>query len=194
VTTPGLDPADSFESKLQHRAFDAAVLLKGLNGLLEIAGGVALTLATNASILRWVQLFTRSELSEDPRDFIANSLVHWAETFGQDSRIYVAAYLVLHGAAKITLAGLLLHGTKWAYPAAAGFISLFVAYAGYRLSFGWSLPLAAIVVLDVFTLWIIGREWRARCCLTHAGQSSFLSLGRRHCQTEDSSSDISWFC
>ncbi len=151
----------AIESKLQHRAFDAVVLLKGLNGLVEMASGIALLFVTNASILYWVRLLTRSELSEDPRDFIANMLVHWAESFGHDSRIYATAYLVLHGAAKITLAGLLLHGTKWAYPAALGFIGLFICFAGYRLSFGWSLPLAAIFILDLFTLWIIGREWRA---------------------------------
>ncbi len=127
-----------------------------------MAGGLTLLFVTNAAILGWVRLLTHSELSEDPRDFIANSLVHWAETFGHDSRIYVALYLLLHGAVKAGLAGLLWHGTKWAYPAAIIFIGIFVIFSAYRLSLGWSIPLVAIIILDLVTLWVIGREWRAR--------------------------------
>lgn len=127
-----------------------------------MAGGLTLLFVTNAAILGCVRLLTHSELSEDPRDFIANSLVHWAETFGHDSRIYVALYLLLHGAVKAGLAGLLWHGTKWAYPAAIIFIGIFVIFSAYRLSLGWSIPLVAIIILDLVTLWVIGREWRAR--------------------------------
>jgi uncharacterized membrane protein len=147
--------------KLQRRAFDVVVFLKGLNGLIEMASGVLLLFVTNAAILGWVHLLTGSELSEDPRDVIANSLVHWAQTFGHDSRIYAAVYLLLHGAVKVGLAGSLWHGTKLAYPAAIIFIGVFVAFSVYRLSLGWSIPLAAIIFLDCFTLWIVGREWRA---------------------------------
>jgi uncharacterized membrane protein len=150
------------ERKLQHRAFDAVVLLKGLNGALELAAGLALIFVSNAAILAFAQLVTSKEISEDAHDFLANALLHWAENFGADSRLFVAAYLMFHGAAKVTLATLLLKGVSWAYPAAMAFLGLFVAYALYRLSHGWSLPLAGFILLDVLTVWLIGRESRMR--------------------------------
>jgi uncharacterized membrane protein len=161
VNTPDPNASATVQGKLQHRAFGAVVLLKGLNGLIEMAGGLALLFVSNAAILGWVRLVTSSELSEDPHDVIANALVHWAQTFGHDSRIYAAVYLLLHGAVKAALAGSLWHGANWAYPAAIIFISVFVVFSAYRLSLGWSIPLAAIIILDLFTLLVIGREWRA---------------------------------
>lgn len=148
------------EGKLQHRAFDLVVLLKALNGTLELAAGLSLILVSNAAILAFARLVTRKEISEDAHDFLANALLHWAENFGADSRLFVAAYLLFHGAAKVTLATLLLRGVSWAYPAAMAFLGLFIAYALYRLSYGWSLPLAGFTLLDVLTVWLIGREWQ----------------------------------
>lgn len=145
--------------QLRHRAFDLVVLLKGLNGALELAGGTALLLVSGPVILAWVNLLTRSELSEDPRDFIAGALLHWAEHFGRDSQFFVAAYLLFHGVVKVSLAFLLLLGKSWAYPVAIIFFSIFVGYAGYRLSLGWSFTLAGAVAFDVVTIAIIAREW-----------------------------------
>jgi uncharacterized membrane protein len=148
------------DGRLQHRAFDIVVLLKGLNGALELIAGTALILVSNAVILAFARVITRNEISEDAHDFIANALLHWAENFGRDSRLFVAGYLLFHGLAKVTLATLLIRGVRWAYPMAIVFFGLFITYALYRLSDGWSLPLAGFILLDVLTVWLIAREWR----------------------------------
>jgi uncharacterized membrane protein len=59
---------------LRERLFRISVLLKGLNGALEIVGGVALFAVSPAFILRTVALLTQDEIAEDPRDLIANYL------------------------------------------------------------------------------------------------------------------------
>jgi uncharacterized membrane protein len=148
--------------KLQRRAFDAVVLLKGLNGVLELISGFALIFISNAAILVWARIITRNEISEDAHDFVANALLRWAENFGRDSRLFVASYLLFHGAAKVSFATMLMRGVSWAYPAAIAFFGAFVAYAAYRLSMGWSLPLAGFILLDVLTIWLVWREWRMR--------------------------------
>jgi uncharacterized membrane protein len=162
VTADGQGGSATETGKLQHRAFDIVVLLKGLNGVLELFGGFALIFISNAEILGWAFMITRNEISEDPNDFLANSLLHWAESFGRDSRLFVAFYLLFHGVAKISLATMLMRGASWAYPAAMTFFSVFIAYSAYRLSLGWSLPLAGFVLLDALTVWLIGREWGMR--------------------------------
>ena len=57
-------------SKL-HVAFEIGVILKGLNGLLELIGGTLLLLFPPSAIQRFVVGLTHNELSRDPNDFIA---------------------------------------------------------------------------------------------------------------------------
>ncbi|MPM24713.1 hypothetical protein SDC9_71197 [bioreactor metagenome] len=58
-----------------HVGFEVGLLLKGIDGLLEIIGGVCL-LFLNPDRLNWLtRLLTQHELSEDPRDMVANLLV-----------------------------------------------------------------------------------------------------------------------
>lgn len=145
----------------QHKLFDIVVILKGLNGLLELVGGLALLLIPTGAILSWVDYLTHSELLSDPTDFFANSFVHWATNFGHDTQVFAAVYLLFHGIAKSGLAALLLLGQKIAYPIAIVLFTAFVCYAGYRLHLHWSWALAAFVAFDVFTIGVIAREWRA---------------------------------
>jgi len=147
-------------SSAQHKLFDVVVILKGLNGVLELIGGAALALIPTGAIMVWVDYLTHNELSGDPTDFFASHLMHWAENFGHGSQLFAAFYLLFHGVAKVTLASLLLMGKEIAYPIAIGLFSLFVAYALYRLAFlHFSVPLTAFVALDIFTIVIIAREW-----------------------------------
>ena len=149
------------QRRLTHDLFEVAVILKGLNGLLELAGGMALLLIKTETIVNWVSILSRQELSKDPADPLANLLTHWAAGFGHTSQIMGAFYLLFHGVAKTGLATLLLLGFSSAYPIAIAFFSVFVAYAGFRLSQSWSWPLGGLVVLDLLTILIIAREWIA---------------------------------
>jgi len=48
-----------------------ALILKGVDGLLELVGGVLLLVVSPDTINRWAQRVTQHELTEDPRDFVA---------------------------------------------------------------------------------------------------------------------------
>ena len=141
--------------------FIIAVILKGLNGILELAAAVTLLLISPQTILDWVTMLSRQELSEDKADPLNNLLQHWAAGFGHHAAVVGAAYLLFHGIAKTTLATLLLLGYRIAYPIAIAFFTTFVAYALFRLSQHWSWPLGCLVTLDIVTILIIAQEWRA---------------------------------
>ncbi|MBY0413744.1 MAG: hypothetical protein K2Q18_06250, partial [Bdellovibrionales bacterium] len=51
-----------------HKFFRLGVLLKGMNALLEIVGGIILLAINTASINKTIIYFTQGELSEDPED------------------------------------------------------------------------------------------------------------------------------
>ena len=147
-------------SKLMRGLFDVVVVLKGLDGVLEIAGGIVLLFVQTGAIVALVTALTAHELSEDPDDLVANLLTRWAAGFGHGTQMFIAAYLLFHGVAKVTLATFLLLGKSWAYPAALAFFLVFVAYSLYRLAHVWSWSLAGVILLDLTTIALVAREWR----------------------------------
>jgi hypothetical protein len=61
-----------FKSRdLLDRAFQVGIILKGLNGILEIVGGVLLLVVSPETINKIVVNLTQSEFSEDPHDAVA---------------------------------------------------------------------------------------------------------------------------
>lgn len=146
---------------LFHDVFDIVVVLKGLNGLAEIASGATLLLLKAGTIMEWVQWLTRSELLEDPHDLLATSLEHWAMNFGHDAQVFAGFYLLAHGMVKFTLAILLFKEHPWVFPIALILFTALVAFSLEHLSTHWSWALTGFIMFDVFTIGIIAREWRA---------------------------------
>jgi uncharacterized membrane protein len=147
---------------MRHRLFYVVVFLKGLNGLAEIASGVALFMLQAGAIIMWIDWLTHEELIQNPQDVLAVSLRRWAMGFGHDAQVFAAAYLLAHGVVKVFLASILLTEKKiWAFPLAVGLFSLLVSVAIHHLWVSWSWILAGFVAFDLFTIWVIAREWRA---------------------------------
>ena len=130
-------------ARILHRLFLLGVALKGIDGLLEFTGGVALFLVRRATTSRLLLLLVRKELAEDPKDIIAHYVVRVAEHFSVEIKLFASIYLVGHGLIKCVLAASLLRERRWAFPLALGTLLAFIGYQAYRLSQKWSLLLAA---------------------------------------------------
>ena len=149
------------KSRLYHRLFVVAVVLKGLNGIVELVAGASILAVGHAGLNGIVTLLTARELSEDPTDLVANLLRRWFAQLSPDAELFAAVYLLTHGVAKIVLATCLLREKSWAFPVAAAFFALFIAYMSYRLALGWSWSIAAFCLFDLITLFLVLHEWRA---------------------------------
>jgi Predicted membrane protein len=147
---------------LYHWMFDVGVVLKGLDGLLEVLGGAALLVATRPFIIRTVGDVTRAELSEDPNDFVANHLHHIAQHLSVGTQHFASLYLLGHGFIKLVLVAGLLRGWRWSFPAATISLSAFIAYQAYRLTYAPSALLLLLTILDVAIVALIVHEWCTR--------------------------------
>ena len=96
--------------------FEIGIVLKGIDGLLEIVGGVLLLLVAPAEISGLVHTLTQHELSEDPRDLIASRLLRTANSLTRPGQLLGAGYLLVHGIVKVVLVLALLRNKLWAYP------------------------------------------------------------------------------
>lgn len=120
-------------SKL-HVAFEVGVVLKGLNGLFELVGGILLLLfPTNAVLTRFLS--------------------------AQDER-FAAIYLLSHGIIKGVLVYGLLQEQLWAFPWAIGGFTGFGVYQVIRYVRQPSIWMIVLTVLDVFVILLTWFEWQ----------------------------------
>ncbi len=148
------------EQSVVSDAFNIGVVLKGIDGALEILGGLFLLLVPLKDLRGFLIWVTGKELSEDRNDFIATHLVHLANTLSVRSYELTIAYLLVHGSVKVFLVIMLLRRRLWAYPTAIAVFTAFGIYQVYQYSYSHSLLLLALTVLDVVVIVLTWWEYR----------------------------------
>ncbi|HYX83265.1 MAG TPA: DUF2127 domain-containing protein [Gemmatimonadales bacterium] len=129
-----------------HIAFEIGVILKGLNGLMELVGGTLLLVFPLSAIRQFIV-----DLSHRP-DFAQKLSTH-------DER-FAAIYLLSHGIIKGVLVYGLLKEQMWAFPWA---IAIFAAFGVYQIIHYFVQPsiwMIVLTVLDVFVILLTIAEWR----------------------------------
>ena len=147
---------------LLDRTFRISLFLKGLDGVLELIGGLLLLVVTPAQIGDVARLLTQHELAQDPRDLVANSLLHMTSNLSGSASLFGAVYLLLHGVVKIVLVWAVLKEKLWAYPWMIAFLLVFIVYQVYRISVSFSWGMILLTAFDIFIVWITWREYRLR--------------------------------
>lgn len=160
----------SREHTVLDRTFLIGLILKGLDGAIELIGGIALLLITPAQINAIVHALTRHELSEDPHDLIANWLINYTGTLDVATTTFGAIYLLVHGIVKVFLVVAVLRDKLWAYPWLIAFLIAFIGYQGFELFVQFSWGLLLLTAFDIFIVVLTTREYRLR--RQHATQRS----------------------
>lgn len=147
------------EAKI-HFIFEVSLFLKGTFALLEIIGGFLAYFVPKQFVLGVVTMLTQMELTEDPRDLVANYLLHAAQHLSVGTKHFAAIYLVSHGVIKFWLIVGLLRERLWYYPTALIVFGLFIGYQLYRFSFTHSAFLLFITAVDLIVVVMTLHEYR----------------------------------
>lgn len=143
------------------RLFEASVLLKALDGMVELISGLALLLLRPERIQSLIQKLTNPILKDHPHEFIARHIVHWANSFDKQAAIFAVVYLLLHGLIKVVLVIEVLRNHLWAYIALVIVTLAFLVYQiGYIIvektaPFG----VIALSVLDILVVYFTAKEY-----------------------------------
>jgi uncharacterized membrane protein len=149
-----------FKEKNIHLAFEISLLLKGLFAGGQIIGGIIAFFVTRDFLIKTVSVLTEEELVEDPRDLVANYLLHSAQNLSIGTQLFVVFYLLSHGSIKLWLIIGLLREKLWYYPTAIVVFGLFIVYQLCRFSFTHSLWLLLITAVDVLVIALTWHEYR----------------------------------
>jgi uncharacterized membrane protein len=142
------------------RTFEIGILLKGLDGVLELIGAALLLTVSPGTINRIASALTQHELSEDPHDVIATHLLRLSHGLTGSAVGFAAAYLLLHGMVKVVLVVALLRNKLWAYPWMIAFLVAFIGYQLYRIALDFTVGLTVLTVFDAIIVWLTWREYR----------------------------------
>jgi uncharacterized membrane protein len=148
---------DSFKTILLHLIFKISILIKGLDGVLEMIGGLLLLAVSQIRLNQLIILLTQHELIEDPQDLVANFLVNLAHDLSVSAIFFASLYLLSHGVVKVILVASLWRGKLWAYPTAIIFFFIFIIYQLYRYNLtgaGW------LIWLTIFDFLVVLLTWR----------------------------------
>ena len=144
---------------LRHRLFLLGMVFKGLDGLLELSGGILLLAFGPHRLNHMLMTFTQHELEDGPNDLLSRLLSH-VHSFSGRGVHFAAIYLLFQGGVKIALVTGLVMEKRWVFPVALVLMSLFELYMIVRLTMHPGLGLAILFTLNLIIIVLIWREYR----------------------------------
>ena len=140
------------------KVFKIGVLIKSVQGFLEIVAGVLLLFVNTHSIIANIKECAHEELIENSHDIISTFLSYVSQHIFFDVTYFIIIYLLSHGLIKLFLIIGLIHKKLWAYYAFIWILSAFSLYEIYRYSITHSQILLIFTLFDVLLIYLTWLE------------------------------------
>ena len=141
------------------KIFEVGLLLKGINGTLELLGGFLLLFLTPERLQHYLHAITQETISGEKPSKIIELLYHSIDTLSTGSRVFLIAYLWVHAVIKLVAVIGILKNQLWAYPFSLITLGIFTLLQVISLLHKVSLGMIILTVFDIFILWLIWREY-----------------------------------
>jgi uncharacterized membrane protein len=149
--------------------FKITIILKGLDSVLEILGGIFFLLITPSAITGWGHDIAHGLFAHQAS--ISKYIIHSSQGIAK-STLFGAIYLLLHGTIKVVLVICLLLNKLWAYPIFIVVIIAFIGYQIYSLVNHLTIGMSLLTVFDVLVVVLTWLEWQKQLGLKEAVASS----------------------
>jgi len=150
-----------FRKTLLHWLFRIGIVFKGLDGLTELVGGFLFVFFSSDAMSDFVDRNTRGVLQWDPDNLLAHSLRHSFDQMSSGGKIFVAIYLLGHGAIKVLMVAGLLRDKRWVFPVALVVLLGFIGFQIYHLCGHFSIGLVVFTLLDAVIAALVWIEYRS---------------------------------
>lgn len=137
---------------IYHIGFEIGILLKGINGILQIAGGFLMLFMNPARVQEIMVWLAQSEWAEEPTDSIVKIIIELSQNFSIDLQNFFILYLLSHGIAKSFIVYALLKRKLWAYPLSMLLLIAFILYQIYKYTVTPSVFLILLTLFDILMI------------------------------------------
>lgn len=143
------------------KVFEYGILIKGIDGLIELVTAIALIFLSPQLIQGLVVLATHRELALDPHDVFSNFLLSASHQFTNSGRLFLIVYLAVHAVIKLVSVIGLLRNKLWAYPFSLISLGALTLYQIYDIAFArGSIFVIILTIIDLAILALIWREYQ----------------------------------
>ncbi|SMC21524.1 Uncharacterized membrane protein [Clostridium acidisoli DSM 12555] len=149
------------KNSIFHKSFKIGILVKGIDSVLEMIGGILLIFLNPNRLNKLVTLLTQHELSEDPKDVVANFIIKLSSHFSLSGQYFGIFYLMSHGIIKLILVVMLWKRKIWAYPLTVVSLILFILYQIYRCTIMYSTGLVLLTIFDIVMIILTLIEYKS---------------------------------
>lgn len=147
------------EEKKIYKIFTIGVIIKGIQGFLELGFGLLVYFISTNAMLAFIAKLSTEEIIETPRDFINHHLAQGVEHLSTNGKYFVAFYLIGHGFVKLFLILGLIKEKLWSYLVFIAIMIGFIVYEFYRYSFTHSISLFILTVVDILFVILVYHEY-----------------------------------
>jgi uncharacterized membrane protein len=147
----------SEKPSLLDRTFEISVALKGIDGGLEILGGILLLLMSPATIEHLFNSLANSWLVGSHQ--LIQHYIQELNDFVVGGTLFASIYLLAHGLVKVVLVVAVLKKQLWAYPVMIFFLVAFILYQAYLIALSFSIALLLLTLFDLFVVWLTWEEF-----------------------------------
>lgn len=153
-----MSTSQSSATTLTHRMFLVTIIGKATLGIIQLLIAAAVHFGMVARLPQLVQSLFARELSEDPNDFLASTLLRLVNGMPATDLSFYTLYFAGHGLSHVMIVAALLYGARWASEAAILVLSLFVVYQIFEwYSIGGTM-LLVLSAIDIFVIILTVRE------------------------------------
>lgn len=145
---------------LLDKTYEIGIIIKGVDGTLELVSGILILTLSSDTILRITHFLTQNELHQDPNNFIATHIVKLGDHLANGQNIFAALFLLSHGLVKVVMVTCLLLNKMWAYPWSLSILTAFFLYQIYVMIVSPTFGMAYLTVLDSLIIYLVYREWQ----------------------------------
>ena len=150
-----------FRKTLLHWLFRIGIAFKGLDGLAELVVGFLFVFFSPDALSDFVDRNTRAVLQWDADNLAAHSLRHSFAQLSAGGKLFVAIYLLGHGAVKLLMVVGLLREKRWVFPVAIVVLLGFIGFQIYHLCGHYSIGLVVFTLLDAVIVALVWIEYRS---------------------------------
>lgn len=146
-------------SKTTDALFKIGMIIKGVDSVFEVIGGVILT--TPAKLARYILVLSQHEAFRH-HEALAGRLDRLAESVTVHPHLGQAIYLIVHGLAKLVLIVAIMREKRWGYIGLMAVLSLFATIEIVRAITAGEVVTGVLALFDIFVVVLIVKEYRAR--------------------------------
>lgn len=146
-------------SKATDLLFKIGMIVKGIDSVFEVIGGIILTMPTK--LARYILVVSQHEAFRH-HTVLAGKLDRLAENVTMHPSVGQAVYLMVHGLSKVILILAITQNKRWGYTGFIGVLSLFTAIEMVRAISAHEVVTGVFGVFDMLVVVLIYKEYKSR--------------------------------